>query len=103
MAPVSRNSKLSLRANALAALLLPAPAGPSIVIIMRIEDRGSRIEDRGSRIEDRGSKKVIVRRPRSSILDPRISARKDADRERLVRGQLADQSFGLHAEHLVDE
>jgi len=34
MAPVSRNSKPRRRASALAALLLPAPAGPSIVTIM---------------------------------------------------------------------
>src|SRR6266702_3236494 len=34
MAPVSRNWKPRRRARALAALLFPAPAGPSMVIIM---------------------------------------------------------------------
>src|SRR5579862_1895366 len=36
MAPVSRNSKSSRRARALAAVLLPAPAGPSIVTIISL-------------------------------------------------------------------
>src|SRR4029077_3097221 len=52
MAPVSRNSKPSRLASALAALLLPAPAGPSMVMTMGVlpltpARRGSRMDRDG--------------------------------------------------------
>src|SRR5687768_11526410 len=39
MAPVSRNSKPRRRARPLAAVLFPAPAGPSMVTIIRVTQR----------------------------------------------------------------
>src|SRR5438067_815222 len=107
MAPVSRKSKPRRRASARAALLLPAPAGPSTVMIMLTKPFSGGSQNRavlrtaakqGSTREHRNGQRLVRRQPyrlgrlNAEHLVGEVARRLLVEHVRLARGQLIRQA-----------